>query len=60
LALKNSGDSLNHGTLYEHAGDIYVELHDYPAAVGFYQQAILKGSDAKALNRKINLYKKRK
>lgn len=60
LALKNSGDSLNDGTLYEHAGDIYVELHDYPAAVGFYQQAILKGSDAKALNRKINLYKKRK
>lgn len=60
MALKNSADSLSDGTLYEHAGDIYVELHDYSAAVAFYQQAIKKGGNAKALNKKITLYRKKK
>ena len=59
MALKNSSDSTSDGTLYEHAGDIYSELHDYKAAVAYYKQAQQRGGDVKALNRKIILYQKR-
>ena len=60
MALKFTADSTNDATLREHAGDIYVGLKNYTSAVEFYKQALQQGGDIKTLNRKINLYRKRK
>ena len=60
MALKFTADSTTDVTLREHAGDIYVELGDYTEALKFYEQALRQGGDAKALNKKINLYRRRK
>lgn len=60
MALKFTADSTNDATLREHAGDIYVELKNYTSAVEFYKQALQQGGDIKTLNRKINLYRRRK
>ena len=60
MALKFTADSTNDATLREHAGDIYVGLKNYTSAVEFYKQALQQGGDMKTLNRKINLYRKRK
>ncbi len=60
MALKFTADSTNDTTLREHAGDIYVGLKNYTSAVEFYKQALQQGGDMKTLNRKINLYRKRK
>ena len=60
MALKFTVDSTNDATLREHAGDIYVGLKNYTSAVEFYKQALQQGGDIKTLNRKINLYRKRK
>lgn len=60
MALKFTADSTNDATLREHAGDIYVGLKNYTSAVEFYKQALLQGGDIKTLNRKINLYRRRK
>lgn len=60
MALKFTADSTNDATLREHAGDIYVGLKNYTSAVEFYKQALQQGGDIKMLNRKINLYRRRK
>lgn len=60
MALKFTADSTNDATLREHAGDIYVGLKNYTGAVEFYKQALQQGGDIKTLNRKINLYRRRK
>ncbi|MFC2474721.1 MAG: tetratricopeptide repeat protein [Prevotella sp.] len=60
MALKFTADSTNDATLREHAGDIYVGLKNYTSAVEFYKQALQQGGDIKTLNRKINLYRRRK
>jgi len=60
MALKFTADSTNDATLREHAGDIYVGLKNYASAVEFYKQALQQGGDIKTLNRKINLYRRRK
>ena len=60
MALKFTADSTNDATLHEHAGDIYVGLKNYTSAVEFYKQALQQGGDIKTLNRKINLYRRRK
>jgi len=60
MALKFTVDSTNDATLREHAGDIYVGLKNYTSAVEFYKQALQQGGDIKTLNRKINLYRRRK
>lgn len=43
MALKNSSDSTSDGTLYEHAGDIYSELHDYKVCRGLLQAGSTAG-----------------
>ena len=60
MALRFTADSTNDATLREHAGDIYVGLKNYTSAVEFYKQALQQGGDIKTLNRKINLYRRRK
>ena len=60
MALKFTADSTNDATLREHAGDIYVGLKNYTEAVGFYKRALQQGGDVKMLNKKINLYRRRK
>ena len=60
MALKFTADSTKDATLREHAGDIYVGLKNYTSAVEFYKQALQQGGDIKTLNRKINLYRRRK
>ena len=60
LALKNDTDTVSDGTVWEHSGDIYAALNDYPSAISFYETAIKKGGDKAALTRKINLYRRKK
>lgn len=57
--LKFSTDSTSDGTLYVHAAEIYAALGDYRSAVGFCQQAVSHGGDAKAMERKIKEYRKK-
>lgn len=57
--LKFSTDSTSDGTLYVHAAEIYAALGDYRSAVGFCQQAVSHGGDAKAMERKIKVYRKK-
>lgn len=57
--LKFVSDSTTSNTLYEHAADIYAALRDYGSAASFCEKAIKLGGDAKALERKIKLYRKK-
>ncbi len=57
--LKFATDSTTDATLYEHAADIYAQLGDYSAAATFCDQAIAKGGDKKALEKKARIYRNR-
>lgn len=57
--LKFSSDSTVSNTLYEHAADIYAALGDYDGAASFCEKAVKLGGDAKALEKKIRLYRKK-
>lgn len=57
--LSFSNDSTTDATLYEHAADIYAALGDYKSALNFCQQAVDHGGDAKALAKKIKLYRRK-
>lgn len=59
-ALANDSDSTISAEVFEHAGDIYAQLHLGAKAIHFYEQAIKAGGDKEALEKKINLYKKEK
>lgn len=58
--LKFTTDSTSDATLYEHAGEIYAKLGDYKSAASFYENAVKHGGDAKALEKKIKAYRKKK
>lgn len=57
--LKFVSDSTSSNTLYEHAADIYAALGDYGSAASFCEKAVKQGGDAKALEKKIRLYRKK-
>ncbi len=57
--LKFVSDSTKSNTLYEHAADIYAALGDYDSAASFCEKAVKLGGDAKALEKKIRLYRKK-
>ena len=57
--LKFVSDSTLSNTLYEHAADIYAALGDYGSAASFCEKAVKQGGDAKALEKKIRLYRKK-
>lgn len=57
--LKFVSDSTSSNTLYEHAADIYAALGDYGSAASFCEKAVKHGGDAKALEKKIRLYRKK-
>ncbi len=57
--LKFVSDSTKSNTLYEHAADIYAALGDYDSAASFCEKAVKLGGDAKALEKKIKLYRKK-
>lgn len=57
--LKFASDSTRSNTLYEHAADIYAALGNYEAAASFCEKAVKLGGDAKALEKKIRLYRKK-
>lgn len=57
--LKFVSDSTSSNTLYEHAADIYAALGDYGSAASFCEKAVKLGGDAKALEKKIRLYRKK-
>ena len=57
-ALKNGNDSTMSSVIFEHAGDIYIQLHQPQKAMEYWQQALQKGSERKAiLTRKMKLKK---
>lgn len=57
-ALKNGNDSTVSSVIFEHAGDIYIQLHQPQKAMEYWQQALQKGSERKAiLTRKMKLKK---
>lgn len=57
-ALKNGNDSTMSSVIFEHAGDIYIQLHQLQKAMEYWQQALQKGSERKAiLTRKMKLKK---
>ncbi len=57
--LKFVSDSTKSNTLYEHAADIYAALGNYDSAASFCEKAVKLGGDAKALEKKIRLYRKK-
>lgn len=57
--LKFVSDSTTSNTLYEHAADIYAALGSYDSAASFCEKAVKLGGDAKALEKKIRLYRKK-
>ncbi len=57
--LKFVSDSTTSNTLYEHAADIYAALGSYESAASFCEKAVKLGGDAKALEKKIRLYRKK-
>lgn len=57
--LKFVSDSTKSNTLYEHAADIYAALGSYDSAASFCEKAVKLGGDAKALEKKIRLYRKK-
>lgn len=57
--LKFATDSTTSNTLYEHAADIYAALGSYDSAATFCEKAVKMGGDAKALEKKIRLYRKK-
>lgn len=57
--LKFVSDSTSSNTLYEHAADIYAALGDYGSAASFCEKAVKQGGDAKELEKKIRLYRKK-
>ncbi len=57
--LKFATDSTTSNTLYEHAADIYAALGNYDSAASFCERAVKLGGDAKALEKKIRLYRKK-
>lgn len=57
--LKFVSDSTTSNTLYEHAADIYAALGNYDTAASFCEKAVKLGGDAKALEKKIRLYRKK-
>ena len=57
--LKFATDSTMSNTLYEHAADIYAALGNYGPAASFCEKAAKLGGDAKALDKKIRLYRKK-
>ena len=52
-ALQNMDDTQDNSVLYEHAGDISIQLKDVEQALSYWQQARKTRPDDKALNRKI-------
>lgn len=57
--LKFASDSTMSNALYEHAADIYAALGNYDSAASFCEKAVKLGGDAKALEKKIRLYRKK-
>ncbi len=58
-ALQNMADSTGSADIWEHAGDIYIENELGDEAVNYWQRAIEAGADAKAMQRRIDLYHKK-
>ncbi len=58
-ALQNMADSAGSADIWEHAGDIYIENELGDEAVTYWQRAIEAGAEAKAMQRRIDLYHKK-